>query len=79
MSDKIREEFEAWAKKEYPWLVEVADGFTSGILQIMFATWQASRKGIKVELPSYVNDMDSAVMLYDSITEQLTAAGISYE
>ena len=75
----MREEFEAWAKKEYPWLAEVADGFTSGVLQIMFAAWQASRKGIKVELPSHVNDMDSAPMLYDSITEQLTAAGISYE
>lgn len=79
MSDKMREEFEAWAESQALNTMQDGETYYFADSHHFWQAWQASRKAIKFELPGHVNDMDSAPMLYDSITEQLTAAGISYD
>ena len=80
--DKMREEFEKDYGLEY--LKKDAEGnylyWHSKLAWEYFQKgWLASRAALVVELPSHVNDMDSAPMLYESIVEQLNELGIRYD
>ena len=79
--DKMREEFESWAKSEGICLANWYDigQYADTRARYSWQAWQASRTALVVELPDHVNDMDSAPMLYDSVVEQLDALGIKYE
>ena len=78
--DKMREEFEKEAKENgYDIAKDERDGlYKSDATDNSWLFWRKSRAALVVELPSHVNDMDSAPMLYDSIVEQLNALGIRY-
>ena len=95
MSDKMREDFESYVKNNficseysfkrtntgvyYNYVYSKSGNYDSCSVNSIWELWQASRAALVVELPSHVNDMDSAPMLYDSIVKQLREAGIRYE
>lgn len=76
MSEKMREEFDAWTMQY---------GFDDG--EHMWQAWKASRSALVVELPSFENgsirgysgDCDEANMVVDAVAESLDAAGVSYK
>ncbi|WP_448649269.1 hypothetical protein [Pseudomonas corrugata] len=62
MSEKMREEFEEWAKK-YSKDIRLERGnhgsYVSGITHSLYCAWVASRAAVVVELPeAYENDAD---------------------
>lgn len=57
MTDKAREEFEAWAKTQ-EWTIDLLyrDGYVAWEAQFAFDAWQASRAAIVIELPKRADD-----------------------
>lgn len=53
MTDKIREEFEEWAKTQ-DWTIDLLyrEGYIAWEAQFAFDAWLASRAAIEIELPS---------------------------
>ena len=54
MTDKMREEFEAWVLSEYPnqRMSKFADGeYHSTTIQYCWLAWQASRAALVIDLP----------------------------
>ena len=77
--DKMREEFEAWAKNNTNMpLDHNGDYYNKADAYFAYLGWTASRAALKVSVP-HVNDSDSAPMLRDYIIGELNDLGISYE
>lgn len=83
--DKMREEFEAWAKLEgLPTTYLASCGFYDAkATELCWQAWQASRKALVVELPTAFplsDDKDSAEVAYVlDILEKLALAGVTYK
>lgn len=78
MSDKMREEFERWARNNGI-SISRESFFSDPLCIAAWQAWQASRQALVVELPvdfvcEYGNVFDSA-----GVRLSLTEAGISYE
>jgi len=80
MTDKMREEFEAWHKRE------VAAFVTSGEIaaarhmtdfkESFLAVWEASRVTLVIELPVDIKTMAGPVMYADDVRASCKAAGL---
>ena len=73
MTDKMREEFEAWFTK-----TQEHEYCSENVKRIMLDAWQASRAALVVELPKARCDIDYGYELND-IQNLLTDSGISYK
>ena len=54
MTDKMREEFEAWLKAEWPKALTIkynTGDYRSDTVQQSWVAWQASREALVIELP----------------------------
>ena len=82
MSEKIRDEFEAWAKSEQISIeVFAEDEQNAGEYYFLEAhcawkAWQASRAALRVELPENCKGMTLTVTEFH---KQLDEAGVSYK
>jgi hypothetical protein len=82
MSDKMREEFEAWVKREWPAqsLSQFNDGEYQGFtVQHCWLAWQASRESLVIELPQggYFAGYDNEHMMESrDVREAIEAAGL---
>lgn len=76
MSDKMREEFEAWAQEDPPlgWpITRDKDGYVYDPVDIAWLAWQASRDLLVVELPE--TELTGAIgMAHKSVTKRCRAA-----
>ena len=73
MSDKMREEFEAWISKQgYFWIVNK---------EAYWEAWKASRAALCVNLPKqwYNDGLDSDLMEAHHVGKALDAAGVRYK
>lgn len=82
--DKMREEFEAWARSQglYVYYIECDDMYSVRATDTAWWAWQASRKALVVELPTAWNASytDKAIVMdASSVVEALEDAGISYK
>lgn len=80
--DKMREEFEEWANAErLPILFLEKHGFyESHVTEIAWQAWQASRKSLVVELPSFFSERyESEICFTDNVESALDAVGVSYK
>ena len=90
--DKMREEFESWAKDNTKMPLDYnGDYYNKADAYFAYLGWQASRAALKVELPATCNrallvadgyDVDMIHDEYfevDDIKQMLTDAGIGYE
>lgn len=83
--DKMREEFEEWAKSQglYVYYIERDDMYSHRPTDTAWWAWQASRKALVVELPvafPVCDDKDSAEVYFsDDIRKALEAAGVAYK
>lgn len=81
MSEKMREEFEEWAKEKGFKLETCKDRnyYRSASTSSAWHVWQASRQSQVVKLPDWwVSGIDAA-MYRDDVLEALDAAGVRYE
>jgi hypothetical protein len=81
MSDKMREEFEAWVKREWPAqsLSQFNDGEYQGFtVQHCWLAWQASRESLVIELPDYLDTEKLGLPAYDAnaVDAAIEAAGL---
>ena len=89
MSDKMREEFEAWFCSTMPykiakesWFAIMDDGdYIITDVQAGWAGWRASRAALCVELPmqEYDCESDCDVMAAHYVTSALDAAGVRHK
>lgn len=92
MSDKMREEFEAWvATVPVRFGVPVASlfykdeaGYVDGYVDSAWFAWQASRAALVFEFPNVADFPDyeggyDIGQLYEAIQKQLEAAGVKVE
>lgn len=89
MSEKVREEFEVWARCEHGYCAGAKADGTYYVTKIndMWQAWQASRAALVVELPSFENgsirgysgDCDEANMVVGALADALYDAGVSYK
>ena len=69
--DKSRVEFEKWFFED---LKVIAD------YDLSWQAWQASRKALVVELPSFFSDRyESEICFTEDIEQSLDAAGVAYK
>lgn len=80
MSDKMREEFEAWALGKGRCLnrCKSQDYYRSASTSALWRAWQDSRQAIKVKLPDWDN-YDTTKQVLIAVAEELDAAGVRYE
>lgn len=75
--DKMREEFEVWARKEglpVEWLID-CEFYDARATEVSWQAWQASRAALVVTLPDSHNDwLDKQV-----VQHALDEAGVSYK
>ena len=89
MSDKMREEFEAWyeghcAPLESDWFKrdsDFPDDYDYFPAQEAWAGWQASRAALCVELPKqwFDDDLECDLMVANRVLDSLDAAGVRYK
>lgn len=81
--EKMREEFEAWAKNHWflcsegPKQIE-SGKYLSAELQTAWEAWQASRAAVVVELPepAPLGDCSPPGLEYSEVVEAIEAAGV---
>ena len=74
MSDKMRSEFEAWAKSlPFANMERHLDGYLNQSINSFWSVWQASRAALVVELPS------GQALLLSDVCESLDSAGVKYK
>ena len=93
MTDKMREEFEAWYSKELGFREDNPDRMFSMFcddgetheyyrlsVRSAWLSWKASRTALRVELPKYYST-ESIGLAYcaDAVVDSLDAAGVSYK
>lgn len=76
-NDKMRAEFEGWAKP-HTYTLKMLDGeYTSLSTQLLWQCWQASRAALVVELPAAC--CDACEMMHGAdVARALDAAGVAY-
>ena len=75
MSDKMREQFEEWAKHlPLANLERHLDGYVNQHINSYWATWQASRAALVVELPE-----KWPLFTVDEVKDILDLAGVKYK
>jgi hypothetical protein len=78
--EKMREEFEAWAKTQ-DWIVDLLyrDGYIGWEAQFAFDAWRSSRAAIEIELPEtfqqYKGDNNQSMTASD-VRKAIEAAGL---
>ena len=83
MTDKMREEFEAWYINDgygdrRP--TRHLDGYAAPNVNDMWLSWKASRASLRVGLPDSERSVDCGDVLYRSdVEEALDAAGVRYK
>lgn len=87
MTDKMREEFEAWALKDFglraAHFAKDSEGdYLNYPTQCYFQVWQASREALVIELPDAIDAKPYACFeggwndMRDEAVEAITAAGL---
>jgi hypothetical protein len=77
-NDKMRAEFEEWAKP-HTYTLKMLDGeYTSLSTQLLWQCWKASRAALVVELPD-ICDLHPRKMLEKEVIKRLYTAGVAYK
>ena len=79
MSDKMREEFEAWVfsgRSQDPMGKFINGDYRDAIVQAAWQGWQASRQALEVELPESFEMDDFEAHDAPDVIEAIRAAGI---